>query len=521
MTATVPDSDRRLLPSLRSSGTIATSGDLLSVTPKRVVPSTEISTPHFDELYSGWQKSPTIDVAAELLATGIVLGRLDSTAQVAKFITQHHQQVTQKILGIARSVLEPPEGPELSTKLPDRAEIRTRLKIAKEYLRENPKNAIVWMDRAQLHASIGQREVAERAVRNALILAPENRFVLRTAARFYAHIDQKERGIEVLRGADLLRNDPWIMSAEIALSDAAGDIPISLKRALSVAVSDHLDPWHTGELNGALATFAIHDRSVGKPGKFFRQSMRKPTDNAIAQAQWFANLNNSFNVSTELIQKSHAYEAMALRARAERRWMDVLNACRNWSIVEPTSTRPLSMAGFLACVALNDGRKALQFTNRWIELAPDSAEALNNHVVALTYAGELNIAERLFLRINQHSKDFNQTVNLATGGLLAYRKGDRAGGQKFYSDAMSTRGSQDSPNLRALVMWHWLREEARCVPSDFEQALETASKNAKLLDLPEISTMRETILDDYRQHRKKGRREIDVLLPNTLSKFEL
>ena len=54
-------------------------------------------------------------------------------------------------------------------------------------------NPIVWVELARLYIMHDQVEKAERALLTALHLAPDNRFVLRSATRFFIHTDQFEK----------------------------------------------------------------------------------------------------------------------------------------------------------------------------------------------------------------------------------------------------------------------------------------------------------------------------------------
>ena len=62
---------------------------------------------------------------------------------------------------------------------------------------------------------------AERAIRAALQLAPNNRFVLRSAARFI-HIGEPEIARTLLVGAEAIQSDPWLMASEIAIAEFLG-----------------------------------------------------------------------------------------------------------------------------------------------------------------------------------------------------------------------------------------------------------------------------------------------------------
>jgi tetratricopeptide (TPR) repeat protein len=283
------------------------------------------------------------------------------------------------------------------------------------------------------------------------------------------------------------------MAAEVALSTVLNQTPTSIGRARELLKSDSFNPWHTGELNGAMGTLAMRDRRIGKPVQFFRRSLRAPTENAIAQAQWFANVNAHFDVPSSSVSLQPSPEAEALKARAEERWLDAIQACHEWMMIDPTSTRPLIWGSFVASVALYDGTIALPFTTHWIRIAPDSSSAWNNHAVALVYANRMAEAKSAFKRVaRQDSENFPDTVYLATKGLLAHRSGAIAEGRKLYEAAAASRRAQADPGLKALVWWHLVREEARIGTPNAKELIESAWTKSKALPIVELDAMKST-----------------------------
>jgi Flp pilus assembly protein TadD len=489
MTGFAPDSDRRLLPRFRASAASVSSGDLRSFQPRATEAPVSI---HFNGLQEQWSSSPTLELASELVCAGIVLGRVTETREAAAYLKSNKDKLVPELAELADLTLEGRSSIEKSSEtLVQSAETRTKLARLKRRLANNPRNPIVWMDRAHLHTTLGQIESAKHAIEVAVSLAPNNRFVLRGASRFYVRAEDKDQGLHILRRSPALNSDPWLMAAEIALSTVNAEVPKSLRRARALLLNDGLDPWHTAELNGAFGTLAINDRSLGKPLAFFRSSLRNPTENAIAQAQWFSNLNRNFQVPAEFLAQRLSFEAQALKARADERWLDVVDACLGWSAMDPTSTRPLLLGSYVAEIALQDGFRALDFTLRWITTEPTNPMAWNNHAVALAYAGKMKEATSALTRLTrltEHSP--SDAVYLATGGLIEYRSGRRDAGRKLYLNAIDTEGAQKDRNLRALILWHLLREEARWDWPAANTLSKTAWENTKDIAIPELSAMK-------------------------------
>lgn len=492
MTANTPDNERRLLPRWRTAAAAIALGELK--TPANRAPP--VHAVHFEELLAEWQRTPTIETAAELVSSGWALNRLPDVEAAARLLASDQADATPLLRDLSRRALEGVAPTQPGPKcMPvdftqDHTQLFAQIATYKRRARRTPRNPIAWMDLAHAHTVVGQQEKAQRAVRTALALAPENRFVLRSAARFFVHAHDVEQALAVLRKASSLRTDPWLMASEIALSSVAQRPPQSYKRARSIIDADTLDPWHTGELHGALGTLALVDRGVGKARKFFVKSLRRPTENAVAQAQWAANSNVALEVPSRLLTQDHAFEALALKARNERRWKDAIHACRQWSAMEPTSSRPLVMGAFIAEVALDDGPTALEFTQRLLLTLPNDDIALNNHIVALAYAGRQHDAQQDFERFARRSlTPEHAIVRRATEGLLAFRGGDVETGQQLYMDAFERATALKDRGLSALVLWHLIREGARVGLAGVEETMAELWKHTQDIDLPELAAM--------------------------------
>lgn len=76
------------------------------------------------------------------------------------------------------------------------------------HLNANPRDAYAWVDMARLYTSLGQFEKARQAINTARGIAPEDRFVLRAATRFFVHAGDAEIAERMLNGARATRHDP-------------------------------------------------------------------------------------------------------------------------------------------------------------------------------------------------------------------------------------------------------------------------------------------------------------------------
>lgn len=504
MTAKSPAADRRLIPRWRNSREAVNSGELAAPVRKKLPAVPAVNAPYFEELLREWSARPEEEVAADLISCAVALGRVHDprVRSAARLLSDHG--LTPQLRRLAKRILEDKigsiENPTQISFDPDtaRAELQRRIVVLKRWVRQYPRNAIAWTDLARLYTSIGQQGKASDAIRVALALSTDNRFVLRSAARFFVHADgerSRERlneGLHVLRATRLLRADPWIMAAEISLSEIAGERPRSLQLARRVAENDAYRPWDLSELNGALATMAIQHGGLGKPQKLFTKSLREPTENALAQAQWASDRYKSIAVDENLFSSARLspFEALALRHRAARNWMTALDECRRWSAMDPTSTRPLVLGAYIAETALEDGRLAKEFSERALMLAPGQPWAHNNMAVALAYIGDIEGAiAHAELYEPGDLNGAERTVYLATRGLIAYRCGDRETGLRLYLEAAGTPAARDDVRLRAMVIWHLLREESHYGVAGTKELADSVWERTRSYGIPELEAI--------------------------------
>jgi len=240
--------------------------------------------------------------------------------------------------------------------------------------------------------------------------------------------------------------------------------------------------------------------SVGSPSKLFTRSLREPTENALAQAQWASVAHKAIQIAPQSFEGMAAppFEALALRHRSEGRWMDAITQCRAWSAMEPTSTRPLILGGFIAEVALPDGEIAQEFSERARVLEPHAYWPNNNLAVALAYLGQLDPgldeAQKCATRFQpQDLAEDVQSSYWATLGLIKYRRGNRELGLDLYMKAAQTNYAKSQPSERAMVMWHLLQEEARIDAPGLPDLATSLWKRTDSAGIPELVALRDRI----------------------------
>lgn len=80
------------------------------------------------------------------------------------------------------------------------ASLHKEIRKRKKLIELNPSDALLLTETALCYANLGQLRSSEELLRRALALAPHNRYVLRSAARFYCHLQRPDQALQILRG---------------------------------------------------------------------------------------------------------------------------------------------------------------------------------------------------------------------------------------------------------------------------------------------------------------------------------
>lgn len=317
-------------------------------------------------------------------------------------------------------------------------------------LKYSPDNTLALLDYAQLQTALGKIKSAERALRTALALSPDNRTVLRTFARFYVHTQRPDAAHQLIKRHARTPQDPWLMASEIALADAAETESVFIGKARRFLIDNKKFPdAHLTELTGNIAISELLSGNLKKARESQRRALLAPNDNVVAQAIDFQRL---FGV--ELVGKSvtqaieSSAEALLLKAWNDVDLMGIEQHAVAWHSQEPFSSRPIQMLSSL--YAYKGSHNAAL---KWIEAglrtdANDKGLLIN---LAFVYAGLGNEQmANLALRRLRHlyGKDIEPYAN-ATEGLLAYQFQRFTEGDNLYNQAVVEFNKRNDPALGA------------------------------------------------------------------------
>ncbi|HUF51612.1 MAG TPA: hypothetical protein VMN60_12295 [Longimicrobiales bacterium] len=136
-----------------------------------------------EKLRTEWERHRTPGHAADLVDAALLIGRPGIATDAAAFLFEANRNPISR--SIATAVLYPsaPNGSEPRELSLDQR--YGRIAEAKRALRLYPRDPIRMVDLAREYSILGQEEQAKAMLRQALILAPNDRFVVRSASRFF------------------------------------------------------------------------------------------------------------------------------------------------------------------------------------------------------------------------------------------------------------------------------------------------------------------------------------------------
>jgi tetratricopeptide (TPR) repeat protein len=197
--------------------------------------------------------------------------------------------------------------------------------------------------------------------------------------------------------------------------------------------------------------------------RLFRHALAAPTENALAQVGWAVRRDPQLlEIDERAFETPRPFEARAWERFSLQAWAESVTAAAEWLLDEPFATRPAVFGSFLSDAALGDYERSAAFARQGLGANPDDVWLLNNLAVALATLGRVQEAALSHARIRRANLDAEeQTVYLATKGLLAYRGGRWEEGRALYEQAIEGATSRGDKKTRVWAELYHLREQMR------------------------------------------------------------
>lgn len=464
--------DRNIIPNWRSFENTTKLGELNG---SRNIKLDSSFKPDISDLLENWEESQSIGMAGDIIGVALVCNQESNQTvrEISRFVLNNTDIATPAILEAAHSILQPKRTEiELNLDIPNSDQFKDRRNVLdvfrkisylKKQLKNNPYNPIHWIEISRYYSILGQELKAKKAIKNAIYLAPENRFILRSAARFFVHIGDFEFSHDIVRRSKLVKSDPWLMATEIAIATLRERNSIFTKQGLQIVNSGNFHPFNLSELASAIGTVELKNGSVGKSKKLFEKSLINPNDNVLAQAEWISQKEAGIiNINKENLKVANSFEASARENFQIGEWQESIDFSKQWFFDQPFSKLGIVFGGHIAERKLKDNNQAVEILKLGLLSHPNDPQILNNIIYSLCLQEKLDEAEDYLDMVRK--EDINNTsipgiCLVATQGLLAFRKKDYNMGRILYLEAIELANEIKNNFLSSLAFINYVREE--------------------------------------------------------------
>lgn len=461
---------RNVLPYWRSFVETVRRGEVAALADISNVPIIPITTYVRD-----WNAYRSVATGGDLLSAAIMNGQIDAPTvkEAARFLLEHEDELSSQLKRSAQRVIwGVPEIPKTNESvdvlLNNRDDLIRKIRILKRYNQIYSRNPVAYVELASYYTQIGNIDRATEAMNIALRIAPNQRFVSRSAARFFMHIDERDRAYYVLSHNEFVKRDPWLLASEIAVSTINGKVSQNIKNGQRVLESD-INPYELSELGSAIGTVEMIHGSRKKARQAISLAIKSPNDNGFAQVMWWAKYYGENVDFTHTNAFLSLYEAESIETLFQDDYKKSLSASVKWLAQMPFSRRAALFASEVAYTYVKDYDIANKILKVGLQASPQDTVLLNNLAYSCALGGDVAQAEEtlkiLNIEIKKNENIRERVCYDATCGLTEYRKGNSEKGAELYQKAIMQAVKSEDKDLANLAMLNYIREEVQYNPS--------------------------------------------------------
>jgi len=394
----------------------------------------------FEKAVVEFKISPTLHIASDIFGFALAVGREDIARDAA---------ITLTTIGRLR-----PAAMAVVCKYLDQStevqlwDWKRQIRVLRKLLNFNPRNPIAWVEQARAYTVLGQVESAKRSLDIALGLAPTNRYVLRSVARFYIHIRQPETAWAIFSRAKIVDFDPWLKSCELNLAIMAEKSVKRIPKNDARGILKH-EVFYYSELLESLGMMHLINGNDKNARKVFKVAWSAASHNVVTHGEWVA--RRHFPALEEGIRQRYndSLEALTFSRYFDGDMEGASKAAYEWKTQEPYSRRAVLMATYLATL-LGDYVLAEKFAREGLETNPSDSVCRNNLVFVLLRNDRIADAEKEQGSIPESGVS-DQICYIATKGLLHFKQGHTHIGRGFYAEAIEMAEKEGDKRLSNLA----------------------------------------------------------------------
>jgi tetratricopeptide (TPR) repeat protein len=347
---------------------------------------------------------------------------------------------------------------------------RDSIQKLKVKLHNSPRNGLLALEISRLQFQIGQHSSAVHYAERAIKTFPNHRYIIRSFACLLSSIDEwctdewgadgKDRALFYIRKSDSFRWDPWVQSAEVAVSNAMKKVTKLPKSRLQQLRQLKHGNRSLTELTAGLATIETQSGNRKAAKHFLELSMVAPNENSLAQLRWLQQKKNLAPLVQPNTFVGNAFEADVYESIKLENPENAVSHAESWQIDQPYLSQPALVGSSLCLSVLNEPIRAIRSLDRALLAQPNHLSLHNNRFVALLMDGQINEAIKVFeerLRVKRVGQD--EPFSFAAMGLLAFATGHYKEGRKCYGEAMQSATKLKNPELVVTAFIYWIGRE--------------------------------------------------------------
>lgn len=416
-----------------------------------------------------WQNDSGIVAAADLFDAYLITGDRRQLRQAISALKSDRQNIPDRLRSAFSSAFRTDESPldwraKIAANETDENFVRQSIRLFKRQILEYPRDGLLHVEIARLYTVIGSYHKAEYHLNIAIILYPNNRYILRSMMQFYDTVGDLYQGLKNVRKSGLLKFDPWIQSAEVAAATNLGKSSVVASHKLIRLDSNGNVARHSSELAMAMATLdRLHGVKERKVFQLVRNALPHATENGFAQAVWLSNRSTREFAARfpEAHPSEDAYEARVKISMKERDFPAAAKNAEMWLKDQPFSVDALITYLNLRSIHVGPDEASLLYAKRAIHVHGDNWHVMNACVLVFAEAGDFESSRLALARMERQANSEGISAFLAAArGFLAFAEGNFVAGRGFYEEAIRLGRVAKSNYLIVDALIFWFRAEA-------------------------------------------------------------
>lgn len=523
--------DRHAVPTWRSFGSTVSLGELsFTHTQQSVISPIDVS---IDEYIIDFELNKTVIHAAELVNAAIANKLTENSAvkKAAEFILSNETKSTSLQVILSKNILFPQDFSKKEHSLGHEEDllahyenhldkIKQKINATKAALKAYPNNSILYVELSRYYSILGLEDKAIHAMKIAMHLAKNNRFVLRSATRLFSNYHSKDNDYleyiqHFLSKRGITSQDPWIMSAEISIASTLSKTSKFIKKGMSLIESKQHNPLSFTELASNIATIEMEHGSHKKSRQLFRQALIQPNDNSLAQVEWASRKDHTLSVSLEQYNINKNFEALMYDAYFNKKQFDLtLTHAIHWFLDQPYSKDSVMFGSNIAATLLNEQDKAIAFVKAGLVSHPNDPGLINNLAYSLALDNRPQESLDALNKIKHPSQigEETQICLIATHGLALFRTKEENNvkeGVRLYQEAMQKAKDSKNVLLALTAALNYSREVLLYNPKEALSIYNSLKEIPENISHPSIEFLRNHLISECLETMKKLTQDSD------------